>query len=384
MCASSGPRRTARTLASGPCGPGLTFSIMGRLPAGRSGHVAAAAVRPSESGRLVQAVVRVAPSPVLAGFGGPDHRMARRAEVGRGMPVRAPVAAARLPAGQALAQVLPGGADLDARGQTSQRRVDPMVGFEVLAERRHVAARPMCPRPGGSPLAGPRSADTTPEPCEGRARRPDRRTRRIGRRFGSRGARRSGAPSRSPGAPRRRSRQPRRQPPRVPSSPPRTRVGAPTRSLRCCTRRWSGRFASPARRRRGDRPRSPRRRHTRADRGGPGTRFPGRPHGSEPNPAVTTWRWASMPAASVTRRISSSGAACRAIESWSIGNATMPGVEGRLPLGLQPRPGQGRDETIIDTFAQANDEGVDPARAPGPPRRARRPVSPPRVRPGPG
>lgn len=34
------------------------------------------------------------------------------------------------------------------------------------------------------------------------------------------------------------------------------------------------------------------------------------------------------------------------------------GRPGLLPLGPEPRPGQGRDETIIDTFAQAYDEGV--------------------------
>ncbi len=64
---------------------------------------------------LVQAVVRIAPPPVLTGLGGPDHRMPRLAEVGRGVPARAQVAAARAPAGEALAEMDPAAADLDAR-----------------------------------------------------------------------------------------------------------------------------------------------------------------------------------------------------------------------------------------------------------------------------
>ena len=43
------------------------------------------------------------------------------------------------------------------------------------------------------------------------------------------------------------------------------------------------------------------------------------------------------------------------------------GRRGLLPLGRQPRPGQGPDETIIDTFAQANDEGVTLLARPGHP-----------------
>ena len=153
------PLRTARTLASGPCGPGVTFSIIGmHLLHRESGFV-----DPDSSAEPeVEAVVRVAPPPVLAGFGGPDHRMARLAEVGRGMPVRAQVAAARPPARQALAQVHPAGADLDARGADIERRVDVEVGLEMVAEPRHVSDGPMWVAAGPIPRDGPLVALTLP------------------------------------------------------------------------------------------------------------------------------------------------------------------------------------------------------------------------------
>src|SRR3712207_1015979 len=49
--------------------------------------------------------VRVAPTPVLAGLEGADEGMAGALPVGTGVPPRAAVAAAHVPAGQALAQV---------------------------------------------------------------------------------------------------------------------------------------------------------------------------------------------------------------------------------------------------------------------------------------
>ena len=117
---------------------------------------------------LVEPVVRIAPLPILAGLDGANHRVPRLAEVGRGVPVRAQVAAARAPAGEALAEMDPRVADLDARGADPDRRIDPEVGLEVLAERRHVAVRPM---PVGRRIrVQALAADTSTAPPSGRAR----------------------------------------------------------------------------------------------------------------------------------------------------------------------------------------------------------------------
>src|SRR3954469_17112540 len=135
------PRRTSRTLASGPCGPGDAFSIIG----------CRSSVTESDVGDLlldliadVQPVIQVAPSPVLAWLSRPDHRVARLLEVCRGMAIRAQVAAARPAAGQALPEMFPPSADLDARGADGQRRValsEVPIDLDMLARLRLVPAR---------------------------------------------------------------------------------------------------------------------------------------------------------------------------------------------------------------------------------------------------
>ncbi len=121
---------------------GLTISIMSIL----RGSVGCGIVG-------IEAVVRVAPPPVLVWFGGPDHRMARLLEMSRGVPVRAQVAAAGPSARQALAEVLPAGADLHARGTDVERGVERTVGLEMLADSRHVAASTQRARSGTRPVA---------------------------------------------------------------------------------------------------------------------------------------------------------------------------------------------------------------------------------------
>src|SRR4051812_34007276 len=107
--ASPLPRRTDRTLASGPCGPGEPPSI---ISIARS------------SFRAVEAVVRIAPEPSLAWFGGSDHRVPRLHEVRRRMPVRTEVAAAGPSARQALPEMFPAAADLNARRAHIERSAD--------------------------------------------------------------------------------------------------------------------------------------------------------------------------------------------------------------------------------------------------------------------
>jgi hypothetical protein len=92
----------------------------------------------------------------------PDHRVTTGVEVGGSVPVGTQVAARRQAAGEALPEVDPRIAELRARGADPEWRIDPQVGLEVLAVSRHVAVRPMCPGPGGSLVAGPRGADSTP------------------------------------------------------------------------------------------------------------------------------------------------------------------------------------------------------------------------------
>src|SRR6185503_11273496 len=98
--------------------------------------------------------------------------MARLAEVGRGMPVGAGVAAARPPARQALAQVDPCGIDLDARRADIERRVDLKVRLEMFAGPRQAAGSPMRPRPGQKRLAGAPVATTLPSLSASRRSRP--------------------------------------------------------------------------------------------------------------------------------------------------------------------------------------------------------------------
>src|SRR6478752_7602749 len=86
------PFRTARTLARGPCGSVDGNSIIGGIPSilGRAGPAPGSDRRMFRSrrhgfvagrARDVQAVVDVAPSPVLVGLSGPDHWMAGLVEM---------------------------------------------------------------------------------------------------------------------------------------------------------------------------------------------------------------------------------------------------------------------------------------------------------------
>src|SRR3954469_2885526 len=127
--ASSLPRRTARTLASGPWGSVGEKSITGASWLGRL--VLGQALR-------VEAVVDVAPSPVLIGLRGSDHGVACLAEVRRGMAVAALVAAARASAVQTRPEVHPRVATLDAPGAHRERFIDADVGLVVDTEPRHV------------------------------------------------------------------------------------------------------------------------------------------------------------------------------------------------------------------------------------------------------
>src|SRR4051812_11497605 len=122
---------------------------MGGIPSvlGRAGPAPGSVRRPVRSrlrgfvagrARGVQAVVRVAPTPVLIGLSGPDHGMAGLLEVGRGMAVGTPVAAACPSARQALPQVFPGGTDLDARRADIERGLGLSRRLEMVAEPRHV------------------------------------------------------------------------------------------------------------------------------------------------------------------------------------------------------------------------------------------------------
>src|SRR4051794_285781 len=107
--ASPLPRRTDRTLASGPCGPGEPPSI---ISIARS------------SFRAIEPVVRIAPEPSLAWFRRSDHLVPRLHEVRSRMPVRTEVAAAGPSARQALPEMFPAAADLKARRAHIERSAD--------------------------------------------------------------------------------------------------------------------------------------------------------------------------------------------------------------------------------------------------------------------
>ena len=71
-------------------------------------------------------------------------------EMGSGVPPGAQVAARGDPAGQALPEMNPGATNLEAGGAGPEGRVDAEIERVVLAERHHVAGRPLCPGAGGS------------------------------------------------------------------------------------------------------------------------------------------------------------------------------------------------------------------------------------------